>query len=248
MRVDAPSDIEQVLYEGTLELVDTDGHRGAQDDVLPKTNEILQGESPHVTIGEPQVWNIAQVYSAEGKEFPAHTEVQFQDSDFFLVRLACSFRDGKNVRIDWARFSIKLMSQAEAAPYPIAYAMHPLELYEHDLRNVHLGITPSLNFKEIDEIEESLGDYVITLHYPQLLPIVTAAGVQESEFSWDIRETRSHPLRGPRLFHAIIKKPHTSQGVVIDFNVVADVLTPLKIVRFKLNKMERMQMSRLICK
>lgn len=247
MLIDAPSEIEQKLYEGNLELTDTDGQRGAQGGEHHTAKEFLRGDSPHVTIGEPEVWNIAEVFRAEGKEFPAHTQAQLQGSDFFLVRLACSFRASKNVRLEWARFSIKLQSHVAAAPTPIAYDLHPLELYEREIRKVHIVVTPTLNFKEIDEVEESLGAYVITLRYPQLLPIVTADGAQESEFSWDIRETKNHPLRGPRWFHVIIKRPRSAQGVVIDFNVVTDVLTPLKVFRFKLNKAERTQMSRVIC-
>ena len=246
--MNVPAEIEHKLYEGNLTLAEPGDQRGDQETERSLAYKTLNGESPHLTIGEPEVLNISELLRTQGKAIPAATKVQLQDAGFFVVRLACSFRGGKNVRIEWARFSVSLTSEVAATSPAVAYDLHPLELYKSGLRNVKVGLTPALNFREIDEIEASLGEYVYTFNYPQLVPVLTAAGIQESEFSWDLRETKAYPVSGPRWFHALIKKPRAIPGLLINFNVNADVLTPVKVFRFKLTKAERAQMTRLICK
>jgi hypothetical protein len=246
MLINAPSEITEILYEGQLEYSQAQGQRGAQgEDAI--SEETPQLESPYVTIGEPQTWNVAEVYQEERKPLPAQFSVLLRDANFFLVRLACSFRTERNVQIEWARFTADLQSQTPAAFAPVAFALHPLEVYGQERSDVYVGVSSALNFKEIDEVSASLGEYVMTFFYPKLTPVITAAGLQENGFSWDMRETQLYPLRGPRYFHVLIKSPRDARGLRITFNIIADVTDKSRVLRFKLNKSVKTQISRLIC-
>lgn len=245
MFIATPPEITTILYEGPLEFSKTATERLGMEYGESTRREITEYEHPVVTIGEPVWWNVAQVYREEGKPLPASISLLLRDADFFVVRLACSFRLGRDTRVEWARFSAYLRPRNTAAPQPIAFDLHPLEVYDKVQRDVHVAVSPSLKFAQATEV--SLGEVALQIQYNELVPVITAAGAQESSFSWDIRETKEHPLRGARWFHALVKHPHGAEGVRATFEVAADVVTPRGVLQSALREKEAANLSRPIC-
>lgn len=245
MLITTPSEITNVLYEGALEFSETATERLVKHDGEPTRKELAGYERPIVTIGEPVWWNVAEVYREEGKPLPATISLLLRDADFFLVQLACSFRLGRDTRVEWARFAAYLRPRNAAASNPLAFDLHPLEVYDQVARDVRVRVSPTLKF--VEAAEASLGEVALELKYNELIPVITAAGAQESNFSWDLRETKEHPLRGARYFHALVKRPHGAEGVRASFEVAADVVTPRGLLQAVLHKKEAASLSRVIC-
>jgi len=245
MLITTPSEITNVLYEGTLEFSETATERLVKHYGEPTRKELAGYERTIVTIGEPVWWNVAEVYREEGKPLPAAISLLLRDADFFVVQLACSFRLGRDTRVAWARLAAYLRPHNIGAPNPIAFDLHPLEVYDAVRRDVRIAVSPSLKFAET--AEASLGEVALELKYNELIPVITAAGAQESHFSWDLRETKEHPLRGARWFHALVKHPHGAEGVRAAFEVTADVMTRRGLLQAGLREKETANLSRVIC-
>jgi hypothetical protein len=244
MLITTPAEITNILYEGPLEFrPSADGRLGQREDSGLWT-ELAEGESPVVTVGEPQVWNIAEVYQIEALPLPASISLLLREADFFLVRLACSFRPGRRTHLEWARFAVNLSALNPAAPDPVALDLHPLELYDQMQRNVHIKLSPALKFTEI---EATIGEVGLELQYNELIPVITAVGVQERNFSWELQETEQHPLRGARWFHTMLKRPRGAGGIIARFEVVTDAVTSRGLLRAALREQERTRLSRVIC-
>ena len=127
-----PETIENVLWEAPLEpaneaVVDQvarewadRGMRGRQEEIREEIREGLD----IVTIGQPETWELLEVYLPE--TMPSLLQAKLREADFYLVRLACSFRpvQGKK-QVDWARFSVQLKPDA-VGRQPIAFDLHPL--------------------------------------------------------------------------------------------------------------------------
>lgn len=240
-----PSEVQNILYEGPLEFSETATNRQSWRNGKPQPTDLPQWQKPRVTIGEPQVWNIANVYREEGKPLPSSLALQSYDSDFFLVRLACSLRRGSNTQIEWARFSVYLRPHNPSGVAPIAFDLWPVDVFDKRHQDIRIAIAPSLKFVEVAEV--SLGEVALQIHYNELVPVITAAGVQESTFSWDLHETTHHPLSGVRWFHVVIKCPHSAEGARATFELVADVVTPVGLLQSGIHTTKSNHLSRLIC-
>lgn len=244
MLITTPTDIANFIFQGPLEFSSTATKRLTETNKAITPDEIANWDRPIVTIGEPVWWSVAQIYQAEGKLPPSTLGLQLREADLFLLQMACSFRPSRHGRIEWARFGVYMRSRNTAASKPITLDLHPMEVYDESRRDVHVSISPSLKF--VETVEASLGEVAIQLQYSELLPVMTAAGAQESNFSWDMRETREHPLRGVRIFHALVKCPHGVRGVRTSFEVAADVVTPRGLLQAAVHDKNATHLSRLI--
>lgn len=247
MLITTPSEITNVLYEGPLEFSKTATERAVNHYGESARQELAGYEPPTVTIGEPVWWNVAEVYREEGKPLPTMISLLLRNADFFLAQLACSLRPGhsNNTRVEWARFAVYLRPRNTAASNPIALDLYPFEVYDKAQRDVQIRLAPMLKF--VEAAEASLGEVALELKYNKLIPVITAAGAQESNFSWDLQETKEHPLRGARFFHALVKRPHGAGGVRASFEVVADVVTPHGVLQSALREQVAANLSRVIC-
>lgn len=243
MQITTPSEIKNVLYEGALEFSETGVERMLGVHRGPTRNEIEGWERPRVTIGEPMVWNVAEVYRAEGKPMPTRLALLLREAEAYVAQFACSFRLARNTQVEWARFSV-YMQPRTGSTSPLTLDLHPLEVYDQVQRDVRIVLDPSLKF---GQVEAALGEVAFELKYNELVPVITAAGVQESHFSWDLRKTDEHPLQGTRFFHALIKRPQEAQGVRAIFVLDADVVTPRGVLRAALRESLSEGLSRVIC-
>lgn len=237
MQIRTLPEIEESLYEGTLELETTMGRPDLAD-------EYKKSSKCQVTIGMPQWWNVVELYHETGEQLPPSIKLLTHDADFFLVQLACSFRLEKDAYLDWVRFSVNLRPNNADAASPIAFDLHPIEVLDEKKRNLDITLSPKLKFKEFDA---QLGEGSLKIQYDQIIPLITAAGVLSSNFSWDLERTDNHPLRGVRWFHALIKFPHGAEGARARFNIVADLFTHRRILRLSHHTREAERLSCRIC-
>ncbi len=217
-----PEEIKDVLWEGPLEPAAEDavdrlerewaerGTKGSPADAIR--------DLPIVSIGQPEVWTLPQFYPPE--KMPHPLKAKLDEADFYLVRLGCSFRPrrGDN-QVEWARFLVRLLPD-NAGRQPIAFDLHPLMVTQEVKRNVRVSLSPSLKFTEI---EGSVGGIEFGFEYPELQPIISAAGVGEAEPSWDYEEAKGVMVQGGKWMHLLIKVPRGMTPVRAILDLVADV-------------------------
>jgi hypothetical protein len=202
-------------------------------------------ELPRVSIGEPQCWDVADVYRTEQVALPPALASQLDRNAFVVLRLACTLRPGDGARVDHARLTVVLRGADEtAAEQPIAFDLHPMELYDESRRDVKVKLSPSLKFAGA---EVSVGEVAVELAYDVIVPRITAGGSLESVFDWDMRRTDTYPLQGIRWFHAVLKVPHAARPVTADVEVSVDVATQRGLFRGTLREQDRRLLSRVIC-
>jgi hypothetical protein len=242
MLITTPENIDNVLFSGHLDLHATGaGTRGV---VGSEIREVVP-ERPLITVGEPQYWNVARVYKDEAKPTPAVMRQMLADSDFFLVRFACSFNLKTSMNVDWARFEVALSSRRPETAQPICFDLYPMEVYEEQQREVSVKISPSLKFA--DTVEASLGEAALEVKYNKLVPVITALGIQEPIFSWEMRQTGEYPVRGARWFTALLKVPRDAQGVDCAINIVLHVATPRRLFLGSVRQQDQAKLRRVIC-
>lgn len=236
MVVTIPSSITDILYEGSLKFDET--ARNA-----PPAQEVAEWDKPQIMIGRPQWWNIADVYRTESPALLPTLNPCLRDRDCFLVQFSCAFRPGRDTQLDWARFSVRLRSTNQGAPNAIAFDLYPLEVYE-TRRHVHIAVLPTLTFSETKAM---VGESILQLQYGDLLPLTTAVGVREPNFSWDMETLQAPPLRGGRWFHALVGCPRDAQGVSAEVELVTDVITPGGVFRAAVRRADTERLCCLIC-
>jgi hypothetical protein len=247
MILTTPAEIEQVAFSGPLEIhpqPDRTRLRHYEPDTDAPGGDVAESPQPEptlVTIGEPQVWNVADVYRAEGRAMPAGLQLLMSDARFFLIRMACTLRTKPPASLQRVRFAVTLIAADENAPAPVAFDLHPAEIYDETNRTLHVKLAPSLKFAGA---EAAIGEAAFDLHYTELLPVVTCGGALESSFDWDMRPTPQHPLLGTRWFHAVVKIPDESGPVDAALRLHADVATPRGRFRAALRSEDRAALAR----
>jgi hypothetical protein len=241
MLMTTPADIEHVLYDGALEYSDAPSERGFRAPI--SRDELLQWERSRVTVGEPRCWPITDFFSIG--TLPQPITSQLKQADFFVVRLACNFRAGRESHLEWAQFSVELTPDGSDLPPPLAFDLHPQEVSEERKTNYKIELSPGLKFKERAEV--SLGKAGVEFEYKELVPAITAYGAEQSIFGWSLEKTPLHPLEGIRWFHVVMEKPKSVGRVHARFEVLADVVTPRGLWRAALRNQETMQLERDIC-
>ena len=236
-----PETIEKVLLEAPLEpaneavvgqvvreLADR-GMRGRQE----KIREEIQEGLDIVTIGQPETWELLEVYSLE--TISSLLQAKLREADFYLVRLACSFRPVHgDKQVDWARFSVQLKPDA-VGRQPIAFDLHPLMVTQEVKRNVKVTLSPSLKFQEI---EADMGGIEFGFEYTELQPIISAAGVGESQPSWDYEEAKGVRVQGGKWMHLLLKVPKKIKSVEATLDLIADVKVKGSLLSVVMRKTE----------
>src|SRR4051794_15192214 len=115
------SKIANIIYEGPLQLATIEQ---ARDALGSEKNQEIE-EAPYVSIGEPQIVNLFDVFLEADKAISPQIRVLLTETIFFLVRFACSFRLESDASIDWARFSITLECQNPLPSPAVAFALYP---------------------------------------------------------------------------------------------------------------------------
>ncbi len=217
-----PEEIENVLWEGALEPAAEDaadrlGREWAARGIKGSPADAIR-DLPVVSIGRPEVWTLAEVYPPE--KMPHLLKAKLEEADFYLVRLGCSFRPRRDDnQVEWARFLVRLLPDC-AGRQPLAFDLHPLMVMQEVRRNVRVSLSPSLKFIEI---EGSVGGIEFGFEYPELQPIISAAGVGEAKPSWDYEEAKGVKVQGAKYMHLLVKVPKGMTPVHATLDLVADV-------------------------
>jgi len=143
MLLSTPETIQHILWQGPLEL---DNEQIAEERFGFMSPPSRPSYAPTVSIGQPEVWPLAELYSGV---IPSWLEVKQNEAQFFLVRFACSLRNSGEDRfqITQAKFSVDLLpdNQQNRA---IAFDLYPLEINQEIKRNCKVSLSPNIKFKE----------------------------------------------------------------------------------------------------
>ena len=222
MWLQVPEAIDNVLWEEPLEPATDEAverlsrewaARGPQTDIRDDIRDL-----PVVTIGQPEVWPLSEVYPPD--EMPPTMRVSLEEADFYLARLACSFRPRRDdAEIEWARLRVRLIPD-EAGQQPIAFDLYPLRVTQEIRRNVKVSLNPTLKFMEL---EAGVGGAEFGFEYPELQPLVSAAGAGEAAPSWDYEEARGVRVQGSKWMHLLVKAPKGMPSGQATLDLAADI-------------------------
>jgi hypothetical protein len=237
MRLQVPETVENVLWEGALEPATGDaverlGQEWAVQGVKGSVRNTVR-DLPVVSIGQPQVWTLPEVYPPD--KMPHPLRARLDEADFYLVRFPCSFRPvRRESEVEWARFRVRLPPDGEARQ-PIAFDLHPLRVTQEVKRNVKVTLGPSLKFQEI---EAKIGEVAFGFEYPELQPLISAAGAGETEPSWDYEEAKGVTVQGSKWMHLLARAPKGMEVVRAILDLAADVRVrdtrlPVLVIRDK---------------
>jgi hypothetical protein len=224
-----PDSIDDVLWEGPLEPEHESIERLQRSwtgDESRTGAEDVARNLPVVSIGQPEAWPLATIYKPD--RMPPLLQARLFEADFYLVRLACSFRPvRRETRIDWARFAIELLPDGQSRQ-PIADDLHPNEVDQEIQHSIKVSLSPNLKFQGV---EASLGGVGFGLEYPELQPRIIAAGHSSPRASWDYSEVPGVAVRGGKWMHLLVKAPKGMTPAVADIYLVADVAARGAMVR-----------------
>lgn len=222
MWLQVPKDIRKVMWEAPLEPATAEAVERLSREWMGRGLEADVGHAirdlPVVSIGQPEVWQLAEVYPPE--KMPPTLRAKLDEGDFYLVRLACSFRPGPNgVKIEFARFLAHLVRD-HSGQQPVAFDLHPLNVTQEVRRNVKVSLSPTLKFMEV---EAGVGGLEFGFEYPELQPVVSAAGAGEADPSWDYEEAKGLRIQGGKWMHLLLKAPKGMASGRALLDMTADV-------------------------
>jgi hypothetical protein len=173
---------------------------------------------PIVSIGQPEVWSLGEVYPPD--KMPGSARSRAGEADFYLVRFSCSFRPmRKEKEVEWARFLVRLLPD-QLARQPIAYDLYPHEVTHEVKRDTKVTLGPTLKFAEV---EAKLGEVAFGLEYQELQPSISAAGIGEANPSWDYEEVKGVKIFGSKWMHLLLKAPPGMETIRAYLDLTADV-------------------------
>jgi hypothetical protein len=222
MWLQTPETIEHSLWEGPLEPATDEAVDRLQRDWANR-GQSADTESdirnmPVVSIAQPEVWPLTELY--RDTPMPSLLHAKRERSDFYLVRLACSFRTRRDhIRVDWARFVARLLPDNEGRQ-PLAWDVHPLDVSDKVKRNVKVSLSPTLKFQEM---EAGVGGFDTGFEYAELQPHISATGVGEAEPMWDYQRTQGIQIEGSKWMYLLIQAPKGTSYGVAKLDLSADV-------------------------
>ena len=240
--IDAPTTIEQPLYEERLEI--------AESAVQLRSSAVRQqllDMAPAVTLGQPQCWNLATMAQEKGELLAAEMSLMLREADFYLLQLASSFHPQRQARVMWARVDVYLQSTAGENP-PLAFDLYPRELYEKPNDDLKVTIDPSLSFGAFGaKVEGKLGQILTTIRFRELEPVVVAYGLLQPNCGWDYQRSHQTPLAGIQVSYLIVKKPHGADAVRVTIDVKAEVSTPSGLFGMRVTEQDKAQRTVVVC-
>ena len=243
-----PVEIEDTLYEGPLEFTTAAIEKAVRKQGGETESSTIKPPRPVVTLGQPEWWNLAQLARERGQSLPAELALLLRKADFYLLRLACSFRPERDSHVGWARFTAYLRAKT-GQEQPTAFDVYPREIYDETKTDVKIKISPSLKFAAFEgtAVEGGLGEVITTIEFSKLEPVVIGFGVQESAPNWDFEKHETQPLRGCKFGYLIVKKPRSAEAVRLTLDVVADVITRNGLLSARIAEAARQHLSKLVC-
>ena len=217
MILQAPSSIDNPLYEGSLAAETTEQRslRGPIDVIARELDEL-----PAVSVGKPVTLPVSELL---GYSIPAALRSKLDEADFYVVQFAFSMRPRRRDRgVDWARFAVELLPD-DTGRQPLVFDVHPRLETQEVKHDVKVSLSPSVKFSEV---AISAGSVEHQLEYKQLLPMITASGIGEKISSWDFEAVRGAYISGVRVVHMIVSAPPGTVSGMVSIRVAANVVGP----------------------
>ncbi|GAB1469446.1 hypothetical protein MASR2M66_03220 [Chloroflexota bacterium] len=237
MIITSPNEIDEPLYEDTLDIVSTSGRLLG--------DEVFESGGPAVTFGIPQSWKLVPLLRENNLSLSPDMLLQAKDADFYLAELAVSFRPQKNSTITWSQFTAYLRPGKTGVGVPIAYDLFPKALTHEKRSEIKLEVSPEIKFSEI---EFKVGELSTLIKYENLIPIVTGYGLLEPAPTWEFQNHANYPLQGCRACYLIIKKPKGSGAVRVILDVSAEIVISGRLFNAKRKKNHSSHCTHVICK
>jgi len=225
-----PENISEVLFEGELEI----------DALLGKhAVERSAGSGPVVTLGQPIC------LGKFGLDFrmPKGTEALLRQSDYYLVRLACSFRAPLDGQITFATLTAFLRASVGDRPL-MALDIFPKQVVELEEGEINVAVKPHLNLAKVGEVD--LGGVETVIKYGRLEPVILGLNVQRSDPGWEFSAHKKHPLSGNKFLYLILEKPRDVEAVRVTLHATARLQTRQGVLQTILRQGSD-HLSRVIC-
>jgi hypothetical protein len=192
---------------------------GTETDLELQTRPHAPEVFPVVSIGQPEIWRLPDLYPLE--KMPPPMQAQLQAADFYLIRLFCSFRPVPRSRVGWARFHIFLRPDS-LGRQPIAYDISPLEITQKVKRQLKFTVAPTLKFRPV--VEAEVGSLELGLEYRELQPIIVGAGIGEARPTWDYKTAAGITgIQGAKQMHLLVKAPKGMPAATAQLGLTAQL-------------------------
>jgi hypothetical protein len=229
--ITTPDEITDVIFEGKLE----------PDTLQGRPSGPAGAENwPAIALGRPTCLGKFGVELG----MPEGTGALLGQNDYYLVRLACSFRPPRDGKLTFASLSAYLRPQVGRVPV-IALDLFPKEVVELQAGDVTVGVKPGLSLAQVAEIK--LGSIETIIKYSHLDPIIIGMGVQRSDPGWEFTAHRRHPLWGSKFLYLIVEKPPHAEAVRIILHVAAEVETKYGVFNSTVQSRDRDHLSSIVC-
>ncbi len=183
--------------------------------------------------GKPEWWNLRELCETKDVKLPIEIESLLERYDFCLIQSKISFMSAPDSHLLWLRIASKIESVSENMADPIFYDAYPKEIHEEKPEKRKRVIGLDLKFSELLGAK---GEYIEEVECSRLEPVISIAGLGESETFWDFRGGASTNFRGLHALYSIIELPPGSEGVKISYFSRAKIKTKLGIFPINLKK------------
>jgi hypothetical protein len=224
MWLTTPETIEHILVERPLEpasdeALDQSAHEWQSRGVKLAPREALRN-LPVASIGQPETWALHDLYPP--RKMPRSIRAKLNRSDFYLVRLSCSFRPlHQESHVEWARFRATLLPHPTTGEQPLAFDFYPQHVMQGVKHQTKVTLSPMLKFQEL---EASLGSAEFGFDYTEQTTLVSATIGSSFDPSWDYRAGPGRDVSGTKWMYLLVKAPKgmTSGRALLELE--ADVL------------------------
>ena len=242
LRIEAPTVIENPLYENRLEVAE--GSEGRRHTSIQQQ---LSDMAPTVTLGQPQYWNLSSIAREKNQSLPAEMALLLNEADFYVLQIATSFRPQREARVKWARVDI-YMQPTSGHNQPLAFDLYPREIYDQKGSDSKITIEPSFSFGAFGtNVEAKLGQALTTIDFKRVEPVVVAYGLLQPNCGWDYQRSHQKPLEGIQVGYLIVKKPRSAEAVRMVMDVRAQVSTPSGLFGMRVTEQDQAQRTVVVC-
>jgi hypothetical protein len=225
-----PPDKDKVLFdvEFGLSEVALDRQRKLRSAGEIKT---LLGKKNRLSIGEPEVWNLVELFEEKGSQISAEVKLMLNDYDFYQVRFACTFMPDENCKFVWARFGVKLSTvgaeEESESKLPVAYDMFPREIFKEVKVKRNFSIGPNFKYKDFIQFDAVAEDEEEFIRYQ---PEIISYRLLQHDPCWDFRKSKAKDfIIGAKELLMILKAPK-GRKVEAKFELAAEVQTFLEVL------------------
>jgi hypothetical protein len=226
----SPPDKDKVLFDvefglSEVALNEQKKHRSAGE------IKTLLGKKNRLSIGEPEVWNLVELFEEKGSQISAEVKLMLNDYDFYQVRFACTFMPDENCKFVWARFGVKFSAvgaeEESESKLPVAYDMFPRDVYEEVKVKRDFSIGPNFKYKDFIQVGISGGSAQEFIRYE---PEIISYGLLQADPCWDFQISKAKNfIIGSKELLMILKAPK-GRKVEAKFDLSAEVHTFLGIL------------------